>query len=111
MPGLWAHVRQEIQAEASTHSNPPEDSIVLNRLSSQHNKKHDRRFQCETCDKKFEYKKDLSRHRAEKHPDISPGPAWYCTYQDCKRSVESGHGFRRKDHLTRHMKSRHSSPQ
>ncbi|KAI1497553.1 hypothetical protein F5X99DRAFT_421250 [Biscogniauxia marginata] len=74
---------------------------------NKHHKKHDPEFQCDICDKRFEYKKDLLRHCCEKHPDTFPSPIWYCAEQGCKYSKDHGRGFRRKDHLIRHIRSQH----
>ncbi|KAI0599162.1 hypothetical protein F4775DRAFT_600295 [Biscogniauxia sp. FL1348] len=76
---------------------------------NKHFKKHDPKHRCDICDKKFQYPRDLTRHRSDKHPDTFPSPSWYCCYQGCEYSKERGPGFRRKENLTRHLKSQHPS--
>ncbi|KAH8726518.1 hypothetical protein GQ44DRAFT_771281 [Phaeosphaeriaceae sp. PMI808] len=64
-------------------------------LVDTHRKRHDRPFKCtdNQCDRAFQYKKDLERHRHAKHSETVRGIALlYYSHPGCKYSFERGTG-------------------
>jgi len=109
-------------AEASRLSTPMENTdgalrcddcgltFPKRHLLNTHRKRHDRPFKCTAsqCDRAFQYKKDLERHRHAKHSETVPGIALlYCPHPGCKYSFERGTGSSRKDNLKRHIRTQH----
>lgn len=59
----------------------------------------ERRYECDACHKRFNYPKDLNRHALIHLPKTL-----FCPVSSCKASTK---GFRRQDHLDRHVQSQH----
>jgi len=79
-------------------------------LFNRHNKKHSRPFKCpiRRCNRAFQYRKDLGRHRAARHPEtVQDLVLLYCRHPGCKFSSEQGPGSSRKDNLRRHARTQH----
>jgi hypothetical protein len=78
-------------------------SIRDKTYTSTHMKKHTKPFKCgfTPCGQAFRYKKDLTRHRASKHPELvgNAGPL-FCPFEGCKYGVELGRGFPGRTILT-----------
>ncbi|PVH81611.1 hypothetical protein DL98DRAFT_623639 [Cadophora sp. DSE1049] len=78
---------------------------------NRHLKSHERPFKCllPGCPSRgFQYRKDLTRHVQEQHPEQSQGSAreFFCPHKWCKYSQETGKKrFARADQLARHMKT------
>lgn len=79
-------------------------------LLNKHLKKHNPPFQCSSCGYSFRYRKDLTRHLNEKHPNEVPNAQrFYCSVPGCKYSIGRGDGFARKDNLSRHLRTQHGN--
>ena len=71
----------------------------------QHMRKHvpykDRPYPCDFCERRFGFRKDLRRHEPIHDPNAEMFP---CPFSECKYSKP---GFKREDHLGRHLRSQH----
>jgi len=82
----------------------------MRRDLNHHINSHTRPFKCpvQTCGWGFQFKKDLTRHCKDMHPDTVPDyMPLYCPVEECKSSEGKGGGFSRRDNLRRHVRTRH----
>ncbi|CAI0651516.1 unnamed protein product, partial [Colletotrichum noveboracense] len=76
---------------------------------------HDREsglWRCDQCQrvhqKRYLLKKDLRRHREDKHPETVEGfLPYFCPHNGCKYSERKGRGFPRKYNRDRHVRTQH----
>jgi len=92
--------------------NPPRAFQKKHQLAT-HQRRHDPPFGCDQpgCTKRFQYRKDLTRHLKTVHAkhdlDIKCFP---CPVPSCEWSLDRGHrGFTRPDTLRRHVKKVHKT--
>jgi len=96
------------QSAAALGCNVCSETFSRRHLLNKHMKKHFPPFQCPDCDKAFQYRKDLKRHRESKHPEtLEEHTVLFCPYPRCKFSAERSAGSTRKDNLNRHIQTRH----
>ena len=78
-----------------------------------HQRRHDPRFACEQpqCDKRFQYRKDLTRHLNTVHAKHDQDTQYFpCSHPSCQWSLNRGHkGFKRADTLLRHLRIVHKT--
>lgn len=71
----------------------------LNHHARCHKRYEDRAHRCSVCSTRFTYAKDLRRHEPIHGPQ-----KFFCPHHFCKSATT---GFKREDHLQRHMRSQH----
>nr|POE54422.1 isoform 1 of transcription factor sp8 [Quercus suber] len=71
----------------------------LRHHSRYHTPNGERKYACQFCDRRFVHRKDLIRHHLTHDPVYRP--SFYCPFDTCGKS------YRRKDHLSRHVKNKH----
>ena len=92
---------------------------TLNSTLRKHMNIHDRPYKCPVTScmshsDGFATKGVLDRHKAAKHPNLTPRRGkkeYYCPQQGCHRSIASPekNPFKRKDHLHEHIKRIHNN--
>jgi hypothetical protein len=89
--------------------NPPRAFQKKHQLTT-HQRRHDPRFVCKQpqCDKRFQYRKDLTRHIQTVHDQDTK--CFPCPNPSCQWSLNRGHkGFKRPDTLRRHLRIVHQT--
>lgn len=107
-----AHV-SFLAAAISSMSSTPDHMRMLIDATSAHQRQHYPPFQCEEvgCGARFQYKKDLERHRQGQHSERTP--LLFCDHEGCNSkmySQKSGVGTTRRDNLARHMRTHRRAP-
>jgi uncharacterized C2H2 Zn-finger protein len=74
------------------------DFSTMGQLNSHINRKHNQRFKCNECDKAFNLRADLNRHKVSVH-HYSSESSWRCPNVPC------GKVFFRKDNFQRHVQN------
>lgn len=92
--------------------NPPRAFQKKHQLTT-HQRRHDPRFLCEQpqCDKRFQYRKDLTRHLKTVHTKHDQDTKYFpCPNPSCQWSLNRGHkGLKRLDTLLRHIRIVHKT--
>lgn len=91
---------------------PPKGFRKKHQLTT-HQRRHEPPFECERldCKKRFQYRKDLTRHLKTVHAkhDLD-NECFPCPFPSCIWSLEKGHrGFTRPDSLRRHVQKVHNT--
>ncbi|WPG99177.1 zinc finger protein [Acrodontium crateriforme] len=81
-----------------------ESTADLRHHQRNHQTSGQRKHKCDTCGKGFLHPKDVRRHSKSHNTD--PNTMFYCQVTGCKANTK---GFKRDDHLIRHMKSQHGT--
>lgn len=95
-------VGKRLQVSPYFHHSYQAPLVVTNSKTRKHRARHDRRFPCGTCARRFGTKNDLDRHRATVHHQGAAG--FYCDVTGCKRR---GRAFSRKDNFVKHLRDVH----
>jgi len=114
--GLTTPSGSQASTTDSTHychkCDPPRAFQKKHQLTT-HQRRHDPRFLCEQpqCDRRFQYRKDLTRHLKTVHAKHDQDTKYFpCPNQSCQWSLNSAHkGFKRPDTLLRHLRIVHKT--
>jgi hypothetical protein len=116
---------QDSQSQSPRPPSPPSSSAFncsfcaktfeKRHLLNRHEKQHTKPIQCPIpgCNHSTAKRRDMQRHIIVHHPndnsapvELSTVPQFLCPVVGCKHA-EAGSGFKRKDHLVRHLKRIH----
>ncbi|CZR63270.1 uncharacterized protein PAC_13167 [Phialocephala subalpina] len=116
---------QDSQSQSPRPRSPPSSSAFncsfcaktfeKRHLLNRHEKQHTKPIQCPIpgCNHSTAKRRDMQRHIIVHHPndnsapvELSTVPQFLCPVVGCKHA-EAGSGFKRKDHLVRHLKRIH----